>query len=172
MINLIVATDINGGIGKDNKLLCTLKDDMKHFKETTEGHIVVMGRKTFESIGKPLPDRTNIVLTRSMTKTESLDRFLEDDVLYLDNIESILHNNLMYPSRQVFIVGGQQIYEQFLSYANRIYLTRILHEFDFDTFFPKINIMEDWHIREQKYYEQNERNEHAFLISVLDRKIQ
>lgn len=172
MINLIVAMDLNNGIGKENKLLCKLEDDMKHFKETTEGHIVVMGRKTFDSIGKPLPNRTNIVMTSSVENAMELREAHRHDVLIAFDIETILDFNNIYSSKPIFIIGGQQIYEQFLPYASRIYLTRIMHEFEADTFFPKINIFEDYHIREQKYYEANEKNEHSFLISVLDRKIQ
>jgi dihydrofolate reductase len=165
MINIIVATDMNGGIGKDNKLLCRLKDDMKHFKEVTEGHIVVMGRKTFMSIGNKLPNRTNIILTRGKTSS------IGEELLLINNIEEVLKYNMMYPSVPIFIIGGAEIYKQFLPYASRIYLTRILHEFEADTFFPEINIFEDYHVREQRYFEQNEDNEHPFLISVLDRKV-
>jgi dihydrofolate reductase len=98
--------------------------------------------------------------------------FLGETLTVTNDIDIVHRINAKFPSKEIFIIGGAEIYKEFLPYVSRIYLTRILHEFEADTFFPKINIMEDWHIREQKYYEQNERNEHAFLISVLDRKIQ
>jgi dihydrofolate reductase len=123
MINIIVAYANNRVIGKDGKIPWRLPDDLQHFKRITSGHIVVMGRKTFESIGRPLPHRRNIVLTSSITFAAPGVEVMhsKDDVLALDD---------------VFIIGGASIYRQFLDVADRLYITEIALEIDGDTFFP------------------------------------
>ena len=123
MINIIVAYANNRVIGKDGKIPWRLPHDSQHFKRITSGHIVVMGRKTFESIGRPLPHRRNIVLTSSTTFAAPGVEVMhsKDDVLALDD---------------VFIIGGASIYRQFLDVADRLYITEIALEIDGDTFFP------------------------------------
>jgi dihydrofolate reductase len=123
MISIIVAYANNRVIGKDGKIPWRLPDDSRHFKRITSGHTVVMGRKTFESIGRPLPQRRNIVLTGSTTFAASGVEVMhsKDDVLALDD---------------VFIIGGANVYQQFLDVADRLYITEIASEIDGDTFFP------------------------------------
>ncbi|MGP1421377.1 MAG: dihydrofolate reductase [Tannerella sp.] len=132
MISIIVATDQRGAIGKDNSLLWRLPNDMKHFRELTVGHTVVMGRRTFESLPKgALPDRRNIVLT-----TEPGARF-DGCTVY-----NTLWGALMATEGEdeVFIIGGGNVYEQALEVADKLYLTLVHHTFpEADTFFPPVD---------------------------------
>lgn len=128
MINIIVAMDKNGGIGKDNKLLAHIPEDLKHFKEVTSGHTVVMGYNTWLSLPKkPLPNRRNIVLT---TKDIELDG--AEVVHSIDELKDWIDFD-----DEVFIIGGAKVYEQFLPYTDRMYVTHIMDEFEADTFFPR-----------------------------------
>lgn len=126
-INMIVAVDSNGGIGKDNKLLWHIPGDLKRFKEITTGKTVVMGRKTFESLPfkNGLPNRKNIVLTR--TPKESTE-----NVTYINDINIVLNDN---SKEEIFIIGGAEIYKLFMPYCNKLYLTQVFTETDADTFF-------------------------------------
>ena len=130
-LTIIVAAAENDAIGKDNKLIWHLSDDLQRFKDLTSGHHIIMGRKTFESFPKPLPNRTHIVITRQdnyevpvgVLKTKSLE-----EAIKLAEYDS-----------QPFIIGGGQIYEQAMAFADKIELTRVHESFDADTFFPKID---------------------------------
>jgi len=159
MLSTIVAASENNVIGKDNQLLWHLPDDLKHFKRTTKGHHVIAGRKTFESQGKPLPHRTNIIVTRNPDYSaegcivvNSLDRALE----------------LAQADDEPFIIGGEQIYRMALPLVERIYLTRVHAEFEGDTFFPELD-MDQWKEISREYYSKDERNEYPFSIIILDR---
>ena len=127
MITLIAAVSKNGVIGIDNKLPWTLPEDLKRFKKLTTGKVVLMGRKTFESIGKPLPNRTNVILSRDPL-------FRPDGVLVYSNIEEVLP--IFY---DIIIIGGENIYKQFIDRADVIELTYIDKEFEGDSYLPKIN---------------------------------
>ncbi|NRU52604.1 dihydrofolate reductase [Clostridium beijerinckii] len=135
MLSIIVACDINGGIGKDNNLLFKIKEDLKRFKELTTEHTIIMGRKTYDSLPNgALPNRHNIVITTSnrintMSPKESL--------IFKNNINELIEE-YKNSSEEVFIIGGGLIYEQFLPYCNKIYLTTVKGNYDADTFF-KIN---------------------------------
>lgn len=138
-MNLIVAADENWGIGKDGGLLTHLPGDMKYFRETTMGHVVVMGRKTLESFpgGKPLKNRTNIVLTRNTD-------YAPQDVILCHSMEETLKQLEQYDSEDVFIIGGGTIYRQFLPYCERAYVTRILKTFQADTDFENLDADPQW----------------------------
>lgn len=129
MITIIVAVAANGVIGDKNALLWHIREDMVRFRTITSGHPVIMGRKTYESIGRPLPKRTNVVITRSDLQIEgcwvvhSLDEAFE----------------MFEPSEEVFVIGGAQIYEQALSKADRILLTIVHRPYEGDTSFPTID---------------------------------
>ena len=165
MINIIVAQGENREIGYKNKLLCHLPKDLKHFKETTMGHTVVMGRKTFESIGRPLKGRENIVLS------SRTDLSVDEDVIVTNDIDSILKLNLKYPSKQIFIIGGESVYLQFLSYTSKIYLTQIHHTFEnADTRFPYLPDIH-WKVESEKFFEADEDNPYDFTIKVYKRKM-
>lgn len=121
----IVATGRNREIGKDNQLLWHIPDDLKRFKKLTSGQTVIMGRKTFESIGKPLPNRRNVILSRNTTQI--------DDCLVYNNIEDVLE---LFP--EAWVIGGSEIYKILLNHIDEIYLTLVYDEFpDADAFFPE-----------------------------------
>jgi dihydrofolate reductase len=125
----VVAISENHVIGKDNKLLWYLPNDLKHFKEITSGHTIIMGRKTYESVGKPLPRRRNIIITRQAITIEGCE--------VVNSIEAALA--LCKDEQEVFIVGGAEIYRQSLPLTDRIYLTIVHKKFEGDSFFPEID---------------------------------
>ena len=127
MIKIIVATSKNRVIGDSNSLIWHLPADLKRFKEITTGNTIVMGRKTFESIGRPLPNRRNIIITRDITY----------DVEGCEVVNS-LEEALMICNNNCFIIGGGEIYSQTISIADQIYLTQVHEDFDGDTTFPEI----------------------------------
>ena len=129
-ITMIVAAAENNALGKDNKLIWHLSDDLKHFKNLTKGHHVIMGRKTFESMPKALPNRTNIVISRQKD-------YNAEDAHVVHSLESALA--LAQEDDQPFIIGGGEIYRQGLAYADSIELTRVHANFEADTFFPEID---------------------------------
>ena len=129
MISIICAIGKNRGIGKNNKLLWHIPEDLRHFKKITTGSVVVMGGKTFESIGKPLPNRTNIVVTR--------DKELKAEGCLLKySLEDIIEEAKTYKDKEIFIIGGGEIYKQSIAHADKLYLTIVDEETEADTFFP------------------------------------
>lgn len=130
MITIIAAAAENNELGKDNKLIWHLSDDLKRFKRLTSGHHIIMGRKTFESFPKALPNRTNVVITRDTNYTA-------ENAVIVHSIEEALE--LAKDDNQPFIIGGGEIYKQSLQIADRIELTRVHHSFEADTFFPEID---------------------------------
>ena len=151
-MNVIVAADQNWGIGKDNKLLVSIPADMKMFREETSGKVIVMGRKTLESFpnGLPLKNRTNIVIT----KNKDYDA---KGAIVVHSIEEALEEIKSYPEEQIYIIGGEQIYRQFLPYCDRAYITKIDYHYEADTHFPNLDEDPEWemtHISdEQTYYD-------------------
>ncbi len=145
-LTIIVATDSRRGIGIDNALPWRLPEDLAHFKRTTSGHPIIMGRKTFESIGRPLPDRRNIVITRNPI-------WRHDGV---DTATSVDAAAALAGDAEAFVIGGAQIYVEALPRVDRLMVTEIDKAFDCDTFFPKIN-MQQWQeiAREQRHSVQN-----------------
>jgi len=143
-ISLIVAMDQNRAIGYKNQLLWHLPSDLKRFKKTTMGKPIVMGRKTFESIGKMLPGRENIVLTRDANFSNNVDR--NSNLTIYNNLNLLLeYLNTKYNSTEVMIIGGAEVYKLFLEYANKIYFTVVDTSLDknnfieADTYFPEID---------------------------------
>ncbi|HEY1062090.1 MAG TPA: dihydrofolate reductase [Daejeonella sp.] len=151
-INLIVAIDEKNGIGKNNLLPWHLPADLKHFKTITTGHPIIMGRKTFDSIGKALPNRRNIVISRQsglVIPGAELCSSLNDAI------------ELCKDEKDVFVIGGAQIFEQALPLANVLYLTIIHQDFDADVFFPVIN-MNEWTEQEKILHEPDEKNLYSY----------
>lgn len=143
MINIIAVIGKNRAIGKDNKLLWNIPEDMARFKKLTAGHTVIMGRKTFESIGQPLPNRRNIVITRDKNyKAESCEIYhsLEEALKTVKQVPSPLEGEACPPNwrgqGEVFIIGGGEIYKQALSFCDKLYLTVVDDKPQADTFFP------------------------------------
>lgn len=133
-IAIAVAADNNNGIGFKNQLLCYIKEDLQYFRKLTTGNIVLMGKNTYESIGKPLPNRVNIVISRSVKEINGCYVF---DTIER-GIEFAREYSLDNGFEDLYIIGGASIYDQTINIVDTIYLTRIYKEFEADTFFPKI----------------------------------
>ncbi|HLP32348.1 MAG TPA: dihydrofolate reductase [Bacteroidia bacterium] len=161
IISLIVVADEHNGIGKNNQLLCHLPADLKYFKQTTTGHHIVMGRKTYDSVGKPLPNRVNIVITRNSLLS------IPGCVVVAD-LQQAISYAAENGETELFITGGGTIYEQAIGIANRIYLTRIHHNFEADTFFPVIEPTM-WKELSSEFNEQDEKNKYDYTFQVLER---
>lgn len=149
-MNLIVAVDKNWGIGYHNKLLVSIPEDMKFFRSETSGKVVVMGRKTLESFpnGLPLKNRTNIVLTRNPD-------YRAKGAVICHSVEEILEEVKKYPSEDVYVIGGDSIYRQFLPYCSVAHVTRIDHAYEADAFFPDLTKLPEWKLTgesEEKTY--------------------
>jgi dihydrofolate reductase len=158
MTAIIVAVAQNNVIGDKNTLLWHISEDLKHFKTVTTGHPVVMGRKTFESLGRPLPNRRNIVITRQQIAIEGVE--------IAHSIEEALQ--LFRPDEQVFIIGGAQIYEQALPLCDTFYLTRVLHDYQGDTHFPAWD-EEQWRLTWQELHECGKDYPHPFTFERYER---
>ena len=130
-ISLIAAIGKNRELGRGNDLIFKIPEDMKHFKETTSGHVVIMGRKTYESIGRPLPNRTNIIVSRNT------DYVVPDGVVVVPSIEEAIESAKKFESDEAFVIGGAQIYALAIPYADILDLTLVDGEAnDADAFFP------------------------------------
>lgn len=160
IVSMIVATAENNAIGKENKLLWHLPADLKHFKTITSGHTIIMGRKTFDSVGKPLPNRRNIIITRkkeiSIPGAEVVHT-LEEAIARCKDEE------------EVFIGGGAEIYKMAMDMTDKIYLTVVKGTFEADTFFPAIQ-PELWIETESTTYGPDEKNAFGYTFSTLIRK--
>lgn len=165
MINLIVAQGLNREIGANNQLLWRQKADMKLFKQKTTGHTVIMGRKTFESIGKPLPNRETIVISNQT------DFAKDKNVMVTNSINHILKLSQKYPSKQIFICGGAEIYNLFLPYTSTVYLTQIHHTFDnADTFFQELPDSH-WKLVSDEFHQSDENNQYPYSFRIYKRKM-
>ena len=158
-LSLIVAITKNRVIGKDNQMPWHLPADLAWFRQNTTGKPVIMGRKTFESIGRPLPKRTNIVLSRQP--------FEYDGVMWKDSLESAV--DFVRDSEEIMLIGGGQLFNEYLSQADRLYLTEIQTELDGDTFFPSIN-WDEWHIEFEQYRPADEQNPYDCRFLILLKK--
>ncbi|HYK76976.1 MAG TPA: dihydrofolate reductase [Daejeonella sp.] len=152
-ISLVVIADENNGIGRNNQLLCHMPADLKHFKQLTLGHPIIMGRKTFDSMGKPLPGRHNIVITHQNIQIEGCT------VVHSlkEALESCAGEN------QVAIVGGAAIFEQSMDLADTIHFTRLHHTFEADTFFPKIDA-QIWEEIQREAHPSDEKNPYPYTF--------
>lgn len=158
-LSLIVAMTKNRVIGKDNQMPWHLPADLAWFRQNTTSKPVIMGRKTFESIGRPLPKRTNIVLSRQP--------FEHDGVIWKDSLESAV--DFVCDSEEIMLIGGGQLFNEYLSQADRLYLTEIQTELDGDTFFPSIN-WDEWHIEFEQYRPADEQNPYDCRFLILLKK--
>ena len=163
MFSIIVAIANKNIIGGDNKLLWHISEDLKRFKSITTGHTIVMGRKTFESFPKPLPNRHHVVLTRD--KNYKVD---SDQVTVINDIEIVM-KTYENSGSEIFIIGGGEIYNLFLPYCNKLYLTKIKEDFEGDTYFPEINYNE-WTITESSEEYIDSKNNLSYQFINLCRK--
>ena len=153
--------DENNAIGKNNQLPWHLPADLKKFKQITMGHNMIMGRKTWESIGKPLPGRTSIVVSR----TAEID---VPGVVTCKSLKEAIDFAKLEGETEAFIIGGAQLFQDAIPLADRFYLTRIHEKFDADTFLPPIN-MDEWEILEEEFFPADDKNKYDFTFYVLQR---
>jgi len=156
MIKIIVAISKNRVIGDSNKLIWHLPADLKRFKEVTGGHPIVMGRKTYESIGRPLPNRRNIIITRD-------ENYEVDGCEVVNSIEEAL----LLTNSDCFIIGGGEIYKQTLHIATQIYLTQVDEDFDGDTTFPELP--DSWYVSNKEDFESDEKNPYKYSFILYEK---
>lgn len=159
MISLIVAASTNNVIGNDGELPWRLSDDLKRFKAVTMGKPIVMGRKTFESIGRPLPGRQNIVITRQ-------GNYVANGCDVVQSMEQAV--DVAGGADEIMVIGGSEIYAAFLPIADRIYLTRVHTEVEGDAFFPSLDETV-WRDSASENYEADESNDYACTVSLFSR---
>jgi dihydrofolate reductase len=160
MITIIAAAGENNELGKDNDLVWHLPDDFKRFKQLTTGHHIIMGRKTFESFPKPLPNRTHVVISRN---TE----YSNKDIIVVHSMKEAFE--IAKDDPQPFIIGGGEIYKIGMEIADKIELTRVHGEFEADTFFPTIPD-EQWKLVQEEYHERDDRHKYSFTYLTYIRK--
>lgn len=162
MLSIIVAISNNNAIGKDNKMLWHLPEDMKRFKELTTGHVIIMGRKTFESLGKVLPNRKHIILTRDENyKVDNENVEIVNDISQIDKYVNDENEN--------FVIGGAIIYNQLMKKANKLYVTKVKENFDGDAYFPKIN-EDEWKVVGKEQRGKDEKNPYDYEFITYVRK--
>ncbi|MCH9661216.1 MAG: dihydrofolate reductase [Bacteroidetes bacterium] len=160
MITMIAAAGQNNELGKDNDLVWHLPNDFKRFKQLTTGHYIIMGRKTFESFPKPLPNRIHVVITRNKD-------YVRAGAVVVHSMEEALA--VAKEDQQPFIIGGGEIYTMGLMVAHKIELTRVHGSFDADTFFPAIS-REDWKLTSAETHEKDEKHRFSFTYETWVRK--
>ena len=153
-LSAIVAMSMNRVIGKDNALPWHLPDDLKHFKKLTLNKTIIMGRKTYESIGKPLPNRKNIILTRQLN-------YQAPDCMVVNNIDAVLNND-----EECFLIGGAEIFQKYLPKISTLYLTIIHATVEGDTFFPPLDENE-WLEVERIFHEADKEHIYSFSFVTL-----
>lgn len=158
MISLIAAIDEAGGLGINNQLLCHLPADLRHFKSITMGKPIIMGRKTFESIGNPLSGRLNIVLSRTLAPAK--------DILIFASLEKAIEQTRGYP--EIIIIGGAELFSKGMGLASRLYITQIHHQFDADVFFPRID-ESLWHRQSEEYRAYDEKNKYNLTFYIYEK---
>lgn len=159
MVSIIVAVADNGVIGDKNALLWHISEDMRFFRRTTSGHPVIMGRKTYDSLGRPLPNRTNVVISRTTKEIEGCT--------VVGSLEEAI---ALFPKEEeIFIIGGAQIYALALERADRFYLTRVHHCYEGDTSFPEWD-QDKWQLISKESFEQGEKFPYPFSFELYQRK--
>ena len=153
MLTLIAAASENNALGKDNDLVWHLPDDFKRFKALTSGHYIVMGRKTFESFPKPLPNRTHVIITRQNNYE------VPEGCIVVNSLSKAIE--VCPENEAVFIIGGGQIYKQSIAIADKIELTRVHTTVEADAFFPEIDDA-IWEVIQSEYHPKDEKHEHDF----------
>lgn len=160
-VTIIVAAAENDAIGRKNQMPWHLPNDFKYFKERTMDHSIVMGRKTFDSIGKALPGRRNIVISRK-------EDYLEDEVDVANSLQEVM--TYCRDEREIFIIGGSQIYQQALPLADQVLLTRVHTQIpDADAFFPSLP-EHDWTLTSSDPHEKDEKHVHNYTFEIYSRK--
>ncbi|SEN08980.1 dihydrofolate reductase [Chryseobacterium taichungense] len=160
MTTIVVAMGEKNEIGFENQLLWHLPKDLKHFKDLTSGHPVIMGRKTYESIGKPLPNRTNIVVSRKSD-------WFQEGILIVGSIKEAIKFAKKI-DEEVFIIGGGKIYEQTMDIVDRLEITRVKADLEADTYFPNID-EKIWKKTNEVFHEKDEKNQYDFYFQTFEK---
>ncbi len=160
-MNIIVAIDANWGIGCQGKLLTSIPEDMRFFRQKTEGKVIVMGHSTLKSLpsSKPLPNRINIVLSKN-------ELLFVEGALVVNSIQALFNSLADYNNDDVFVIGGQEIYTLLLPYCKRAYITKVFSSYPADKHFPNIDMMENWEITEKSEIKNHNGVEFAFLTYI------
>ncbi len=155
MLTIIAAASENNALGKDNQLVWHLPDDFKRFKSLTSGHYIIMGRKTFESFPKPLPNRTHIIITRQT------DYQVPEGCMLVSGLQEAIE--ICPKNEEVFIIGGGEIYKQSITIADKIELTRVHNTLEADTFFPEIDATQ-WKLVFEEFHAKDEKHDNNFTF--------
>ena len=162
MLTLIAATSTNNALGKDNQLVWHLPDDFKRFKTLTSGHYIILGRKTFESFPKPLPNRTHVIITRNKNYEAP------EGCIVVSSLEKAIE--VCPKNEEIFIIGGGEIYKQSIDIADKVELTRVHTTVEADTFFPEIN-SEKWKIVFEEQHTKDEKHAFDFTFVTYEKLI-
>lgn len=160
MITVIAAVAENNALGKENQLLWHLPDDFKRFKTLTSGHFIIMGRKTFESFPKPLPNRTHVIISRQAN-------YQPEGCIVVNSLEQAIE--ACPKTEEVFIIGGGEIYRQSIAVADKLDLTKVHATFEADTFFPEVDLSQ-WQLIFEEFHPKDERHEYDFTFETFLRK--
>lgn len=161
IVSAIFAVSENNVIGKGNDLPWRMPADLKYFKKTTLGHPVIMGRKSFESIGRPLPGRHNIVLTRD-------PEYTAEGISVVHTLSEALESAAKEDAEEVFVIGGGQIYEKAFAFCDRLYITRIHSEVEGDVFLPELDFS-DWNLISEENHKSDGKNIHDYTFCIYER---
>jgi dihydrofolate reductase len=160
MVILIAAAAENNALGKDNQLLWHLPDDFRRFKSVTSGHYIIMGRKTFESFPKPLPNRTHVIITRQKD-------YQPEGCIVVDSMQKAFE--VSPKNKDVFVIGGGEIYNLAMPFADKIDLTRVHTTCEADTFFPEIK-PDEWQLQSSEFHPKDEKHAYDFTFQEFIRK--
>jgi dihydrofolate reductase len=160
-LSLIVAVAENHVIGNNNQLIWHLPNDLKQFRRLTTGHCIIMGRKTFDSIGKPLPNRTSVIISRNPA-------FKIEGCITVDSLENAILETRKFETEEAFIIGGAEIYRLSLPFVDKIYLTEVHHSFEGDTVFPEID-KTIWQETHREDFETDEKHQYSYSFVELNR---
>ncbi|HYI13479.1 MAG TPA: dihydrofolate reductase [Thermoanaerobaculia bacterium] len=161
-LSVIAALSTNNVIGRDNGVPWRLSTDMKRYKALTMGHHLLTGRKTFESVGRPLPGRTTVVITRDTS-------YRPEGVIVVGSLEEAVRVARERGDDEAFLNGGAQVYAQSMHLADRMYLTRVHAEVEGDAFFPDFDDVSEWHLVDSEHFEADEKNEYPFSFLTYER---
>lgn len=156
MIIAIAAIGMNNELGKDNQLIWHLPNDFKRFKTLTTGHYIIMGRKTFESFPKPLPNRTHVIITRQKN-------FTAENCIVVDSLKKAIA--ICPKDEDVYVIGGGEIYNQSIDFADKLEITKVFHSFEADTFFPEIDITK-WKLVSEEFHAKDEKHAYDFCFQT------
>lgn len=159
MITIIAAIAENNALGKDNKLIWHIPADLKRFKKVTLNHYVIMGRKTYESLGKPLPNRTNVIITRNLN-------FKAEGCIVVNSLQEALE--VSKEDKNPYILGGAEIYKQAIKIANKLDITFVHHQFEADVFFPEIDVT-IWKEVAREDFKADEKNNYNYSFVTFER---